>query len=192
MKLFKLLFFLLFLSPFFLFSQTESRPTYGPRKDKHKNKTDELDRKQGLWKHYDYYGTLIMEIEYLNDKRNGMYRRYYTNGRLMRETEYLDGIKDGIFKKYSFDGLVTEGEYSEGKKENIWTNYYSNGQIRSTGIYKKGLKEGEWKYYNRKGEPNGSIIYKGGRDIREIEASAKKAAEEKKLMEAKKKTVKYR
>lgn len=128
-----------------------------------------------------------MEVEYQDDKRNGMMRRYYTNGRVMRETEYLYGIKDGVFKKYSYDGISAEGEYSEGKKENLWINYYSHGQVKSEGIYKKGHKEGEWKYYNRKGDLINAIIFKGGLDVKAIEAAEKKSVADKKAIEEKQK-----
>ncbi len=177
---------ILFVIPAWAYSQTEYKPKYSPRKEKHRNKRDELDRKQGLWKHYNYLGTLIQEVEYLDDKRNGIQRLYYGNGRVMRETEYLYGIKDGSFKRYSYDGLATEGEYVEGKKQNQWTNYYSSGQIKNTGFYLKGYKDGIWKYYNRKGEQINTIVFKGGRDVQEILEAEKKAADAKKATEAKK------
>jgi antitoxin component YwqK of YwqJK toxin-antitoxin module len=178
--------FMLFLISSVGFGQTESKPKYAPRKDKHRNVRDELDRKQGLWKHYDYSGTLIWEVEYLNDQKNGISRRYYPNGRVMRETEYSFGIKDGTFKRFGYDGLLTEGEYSEGKKANQWTNYFSDGQIKSTGLYKAGHKNGEWKYYNRKGAQVNSIVYKNGVDVQELLAAEKRAADLKKATEVKK------
>jgi antitoxin component YwqK of YwqJK toxin-antitoxin module len=160
------------------FGQKEEKPKYSPRKEKHRNKTDELGRKQGLWKHYNYLGILAWEIEYADDMRNGVSKRYYYNGRLMRETEYSYGIKDGFFKRYDYDGNVrAEGEYLNGKKANRWANYYSSGQIRNEGFYKAGFKEGTWKYYNRKGQLINSIVFKNGIDEQVILAREKKAAD---------------
>ena len=178
---------LFFIIPTIALGQSEHRPKYGPRKDKHRNKTDELDRKQGLWKHYNYLGTLIMEVEYLDDRRHGMSRRYYGNGRIMRETEFIYGVKDGPFKRFNFDGIVEEGDYSEGKKVGLWTNYFSDGQIRKTGPYDKGKKEGEWNYYNRKGKLINHIVFHEGKDLRVIMEAKKKAEEEKKAAELKEK-----
>jgi antitoxin component YwqK of YwqJK toxin-antitoxin module len=166
-------------------SQTAVRPKYAPAKSKHKNKTDELERKQGLWKHYNLEGTLIWEVEYLDDRRHGLSKRYYGNGRLMRETEYQYDKKDGIFKRYDYDGVVTEGEYDLGKKANQWTYYYSNGQIRSQGMYVGGQKNGPWQYYSRKGALLKTIVFKDGRDVNDILAEEKKAAEAKKAAKSK-------
>lgn len=104
----------------------------------------------------------------------------------MKETEYLYGVKDGIYKRYNFDGLVTEGEYSNGKKNGHWTNYYSPDLIKNAGQYKMGYKEGEWIYYNRKGDQINKIVFKDGKDLRIILEAQKKAEDEKRLAEEKK------
>ena len=168
---------LLWLAPLGANSQTEHKPMYAPARDKHRNKTDELNRKQGLWKHYNMDGVLIWEVEYLDDRRHGISKRYYGNGRIMRETEYQYGLKDGSFKRYDYDGVICEGEYALGKKTNRWINYYSNGQIKSEGQYSNGAKNGEWKYYNRKGQQVNTIVFKNGRDEREILAEQKKLSD---------------
>lgn len=178
------------LIPSISFSQTEHKPKYSPRKENHKNRKDELDRKQGLWKHYNRDRILMWEVEYLDDKKNGISRRYYGNGRIMKETEYSYGIKDGIFNRYGYDGLTMEGQYLNGRKSNKWTNYFSNGQMKSTGLYVNGHKHGEWYYYNRKGAQTGIIVFKGGRDVRDILAAEKKAAELKAAASKPKKTFK--
>lgn len=166
---------ILSFAPVSSFCQTEHKPKYAPARDKHKNKTDELDRKQGLWKHYSMDGVLTWEVEYLDDRRHGISKRYYGNGRIMRETEYQYGRKDGTYKRYDYDGVITEGEYSLGKKVNHWINYYSGGHIKSEGQYNNGVKNGEWKYYNRKGLQTNTILFKEGRDVRDILAEEKKA-----------------
>jgi len=165
----------------------DTKPKYAPRGEKHRNKTDDLGRKQGLWKHYNLDSDLTWEVEYLNDKRNGISKRFYANNKIMRETEYQFGIKDGSFKRYDYNGtILTEGEYDLGKKSSQWTNFYTNGQTRSEGQYIKGLKDGEWKYYNRRGDLVNTIMFRNGKDMRDIQLAEKKAADAKKAIEAKK------
>src|SRR5574339_176770 len=106
MKIITAFLLIAFFLPAVGYSQTERKPKYAPRKEKHRNKTDALDRKQGLWRHYNYLGTLMWEVEYTDDKRNGISRRYYFNGKVMKETEYVFGIRDGFFKRYDYDGMV--------------------------------------------------------------------------------------
>lgn len=108
---------LILLLPFLGFSQTEEKPKYAPGKEKHKNKTDEIGQKQGVWKFYNSGGELIHEIEYVNDVRHGMSKRFYPYSKIMEETEYQNGVKEGTYIRYFYSGNVKqEGEYLEGKK----------------------------------------------------------------------------
>jgi len=160
--------------------QTEERPRYAPRKEKHRNKTDELERKQGTWKYFNSQGQIMLEIEYQDDARNGVTKQYYQFAKVMRETEYHFGVKDGVFKQYYYGGQVrTEGVYSSGRRADNWISYYSDGQMKSEGTYKNGEKNGDWKYYNHKGELTATITFKNGKDMREILAEQKKAADAK-------------
>ena len=78
---------LFLLLPLFTFAQTEEKPKYAPGKEKHKNKTDEIGQKQGVWKFYNSNGELLHEIEYMNDVRHGMSKRFYPYSKIMEETE---------------------------------------------------------------------------------------------------------
>jgi hypothetical protein len=159
------------------FSQTEERPRYAPRKEKHRNKTDEMGRKQGTWKYFNSYGQIMLEIEYQDNARNGVTKQYYQYAKVMRETEYHFGIKDGVFKQYYYSGQVkTEGAYASGSRSERWTSYYSDGQMKSEGAYKNGSRDGDWKFYDHKGQLAGTITYKNGVDMRDIMAAEKKAA----------------
>jgi antitoxin component YwqK of YwqJK toxin-antitoxin module len=157
----------LLMIPFLSWCQTATKPRYSPRKEKHRNIRDEIDRKQGLWKHYNYLGTLTWEVEYLNDRKHGFSRRYFGNGLIMKETEYEYGIKEGIFRRYNYNGVASEGEFLEGKKSGHWTNYYLHGEKKNEGNYLRGRKQGEWKYFNRKGIEINKIIFREGKDIRD-------------------------
>ncbi len=165
---------------------TEERPKYAPRKEKNKNKTDEIGRKQGKWVFYNTFSEKISEIDFVNDKKEGVERKFYGYDRVKEETEYLAGVKDGQYTKYYFSSQVQmEGAYKDGKKDGKWTKYFEDGSIRQEGAYKEGKKDGVWKTYNRKGNVVGQTTYKDGVDVDVLEAKRKKEEEAKKAAEKK-------
>ena len=180
-------FLLLFLIPSVSICQIEEKPQYASGKGKkHRNKTDELGQKQGLWKMYNSNGQLMSEIEYVNNQKHGVQRTYYPYEKIMEETEYQYGVKEGEYKKYYYSGQVSvEGQYVAGKKEERWSKFYSDGQTQWEGTYKRGVRDGEWKFYDRKGNMINTTVYKNGVDVKELEAA--KAAEEKRKQEELKK-----
>src|SRR5436190_15483423 len=105
-------------SPIVSFSQaSEEKPQYAPGKEKHRNKTDELGRKQGTWVFYNTFGEKLSETDFVNDQKEGMEKKYYGYDRIKEELEFLGGIKEGQYTKYFFSGQVQlEGQYKEGKK----------------------------------------------------------------------------
>ncbi|MFZ7114918.1 MAG: hypothetical protein ACO1G9_06040, partial [Bacteroidota bacterium] len=57
------MFLLLALFPLMLLAQgSEEKPKYAPGKEKHRNKTDEIGRKQGQWMFFNTFGDKIAEI----------------------------------------------------------------------------------------------------------------------------------
>ena len=136
-------FLLLALFPVLLFSQgSEEKPKYAPGKEKHRNKTDEIGRKQGQWMFFNTFGDKIAEIDFVNDVKEGIERKFYSYDKPREETEYLAGVKDGVYTKYFFSGQVQlEGAYKDGKKDGKWTKYFEDGSIRQDGAYKNGKKE---------------------------------------------------
>jgi len=168
------------LTPLLSYCQgKEEKPAFAPGKEKHRNKTDELGRKQGTWMFFNTFGEKLSEIDFVNDQKEGMEKRYYGYDRIKEEQEFLGGIKEGQCTKYFFSGQVQmEGQYKEGKKDGKWTKYFEDGSIRSEGSYTMGKKEGVWKTYNRKGVAVSQVTYKGGVDTQEIEAAMKKKSDE--------------
>src|SRR5947209_1444570 len=79
----------LFALPFYSHSQGEERPKYAPGKEKHRNKTDEFGRKQGIWVYYNFFGEKFLETPWINDHKEGVEKRYFFNGKTKEETEYL-------------------------------------------------------------------------------------------------------
>jgi len=179
--------FLLSIPLLSLSQGSEEKPAYAPGKEKHRNKTDELGRKQGTWMFFNTFGEKLSEIDFVNDQKEGMEKRYFGYDRIREEQEFLAGIKEGQYTKYFFSGQVSmEGQYKEGKKDGKWTKYFEDGTIRSEGSYSMGKKEGVWKTYNRKGVAVSQSTYKGGVDVVALEAAAKKKEEEKKAADKKK------
>ncbi len=142
------------------YSQTEERVPFGPRGVK--NKRDELNRRQEVWKIYNIYGYLISETEYKNDKKEGKCTVYYPveGGKVKEEIQYFDGKKDDAYiKKYISGQTAVEGSFNLGMRIGLWTFYYEDGQTKTTGNYILGKKDGEWKTYNRKGVLTKTINY---------------------------------
>jgi hypothetical protein len=177
----------LIVHPFNSYAQAkEEKPKYAPGKEKHRNRTDEIGRKQGKWIFYNTFGEKISEIDFVNDQKEGIDRRFYGYDRVREETEYLAGVKDGQYTKYYFSSQVQlEGNYKDGKKDGKWTRYFEDGSNRQEGNYKRGKKDGLWKTYNRKGNVVGQVEYKEGINVAELEAKKQKEADAKKEAEKK-------
>jgi hypothetical protein len=192
MNLKKLLFLLLLICiqsavPALVHAQAkEEKPKYAPGKEKHRNRTDEIGRKQGKWMFYNTFGEKISEIDFVNDQKEGVERKFYAYDRVKEETEYLAGVKEGSYTKYYFSSQVQlEGSYKDGKKDGKWTRYFEDGSIRQEGSYVDGKRDGVWKTYNRKGAVVSQAAFKGGINVEEIEAKKKKDEDAKKAAEKK-------
>ena len=156
-----LLWFFWFVVQLQSYSQTAVRPINGPRSEKHV--TDELGRRQGVWKYYHANGDLREESTYVNNLQEGTCTKYFQGKKTQIECNYLNGRKDGDYKRYFLSGQVAiEGKYIYGQRDGVWTEYYEDGQTKSEREYKKGVREGNWKIYNRKGEKLSDVTYKNG------------------------------
>ena len=145
-------------------AQTSVRPINGPRSEKHV--TDELGRRQGVWRYYYANEDVREEINYVNNLQEGLNTKYFQGKKIQVESNYLGGRKDGEYKRYFLSGQAAiEGKYIYGQRDGKWIEYYEDGQIKSEREYKKGVKEGNWKSYDRKGELLGDITYKNGVDV---------------------------
>ena len=128
----RILFILLFTTPFIGFGQREEKIEY-------------WDNDQ-----------VLSQIHYLDGKRDGSCRHWYKNGQLMNEGFYKNGKMIGYWISYYENGQIqnhgnykyTEsGVYS--RKDGVWKYYYDNGQIQSESIIKDGVEE--LKFYDKEG-----------------------------------------
>lgn len=156
---------LLLVIPTFVFSQSARRPKFAAGGDKHRNKKDAYDRKQGTWKFYSASRLLIAEVNYLNNKKHGISRRFYPHtGNSMEEAEYFDGKRHGDYKTFFYTGAEKIlGEYDYGKRTGDWTSFYHNtSEVKAEGKYLRGKKDGNWKYYSSNGKLKYTLTYNLG------------------------------
>lgn len=156
---------LFFFFPHLLcFSQKSVRPINGPRSER--NVTDELGRRQGVWRYYYQDGDLREEINYVNNLQEGLNTKYFHGKKTQVECNYLGGRKDGEYKRYFLSGqTAVEGKYVFGQRDGQWIEYYEDGQTKSERGYKRGVKDGNWKRYDRKGTLVSDVTYKKGVDV---------------------------
>ena len=97
--------------------------------------------KNGIWKEYNYNGTMKEEGEYIKGKKNGILKEYIYNGKLEFQGEYKDGLRNGKGKEYFDNGNVLyEGEYADDLRKGNGKEYFRNGKILFSGEYLKGKK----------------------------------------------------
>lgn len=134
---------------------------------------DNEEIKNGFYKKYSSYETLLIEGFYLNNKRNGIWK-YYNNGIIKSEGNYKDDIQVGEKKEYDIDGnlisitnydangdltgafkifnaerkCITEGKFLKSELDGKLNYYYDDGKIRCTTLYSnsKGI-DTAWSYY---------------------------------------------
>ena len=102
-----------------------------------------MNGKRWNGKLFDYWNTLICEVEVLNGEIQGKGKEYFKNGKLSFEGEYLNGYRwNG--KGYDENGNL-QFEIKNGKgKGRI---YYSHGYLRFEGEYLNGKKHGKGKEF---------------------------------------------
>jgi len=52
--------------------------------------TNSLGKENGIFKSYNWYGQLEIEVNYIDDKKDGIQKSYYKNGQLLQEVNYID------------------------------------------------------------------------------------------------------
>jgi antitoxin component YwqK of YwqJK toxin-antitoxin module len=93
--------------------------------------------KNGKWKEFNKYATLIAEGFYVNNQKHGTWKEYYDHtGTIMIEENFLHGVSHGRF-----------------------TSYHPNGKILSQGEFYNGLREGYFNVYNEEGNNIRSLLF---------------------------------
>lgn len=108
------------------------------------------NKKEGVWKDYDYNGKLKNQSNYKDDSYFGEQKQFDLDGKTT--TVYytnIDGQLDGNFKIFNAkNSCVASGNYTKNKQEGKWTYYYDNEKIRCVIPYKNDLIiDTSWSYY---------------------------------------------
>lgn len=101
----------------------------------------------GSWK--SYYEDGSIEEESINDevgKKNGIIKTYDYDGKLYYEMEYKKGELIA-YKYYAKDGKIIKEDRRK-KGEFQLTGYYPNGVKKLEGVYSSVGKKGQWRYYD--------------------------------------------
>lgn len=119
------------------------------------NRTDDLGRKQGLFKEFFPDGVLKMEGTYLNDLKHGYFKYYYEDGTLKKTEKYENGVliespetaKIRFRQEFYPDGsLMSEGTFRKGVKDGVYKEFDENGELITSGLFAMGKLLAKGKY----------------------------------------------
>ncbi|MBL7852654.1 MAG: tetratricopeptide repeat protein [Cyclobacteriaceae bacterium] len=121
-------------------------------------------KKEGIWKYYSRYGTLISQSDQRNDMAQGKLTRYFPSGAVREETEYVDDEVNGYVITYYANGKVEqEGWMTGGQRQQRWVTYSKEGMITSDYYFLNGKERGLGLDYALDGKPLFSAFYEEGR-----------------------------
>ncbi len=132
-------------------------------------------QRDGLWKHYNADGTLLMQMLYAKDKvvkekkENGTFRTFYPDEQLMSEETWKLGKREGKFTEYHDNGRWTERPAKVGPDgaERSETERVLDGQTKKReGTYKNDKLEGEVKEWDEKNKLVKTTMYKEGVEVK--------------------------
>jgi hypothetical protein len=146
---------------FVAFAQSKksgNKPVKEEKKKDNLNKTDGLDRKQGLWfyKHDAYLGEpLYYEYgSYKDDKKTGIWTKLDADQSLMATENYNHGVLNGTSQYYEKGRLVCIGNYrglnQTQKFDSIWVTNPITGMDTMVAVPTETgyTKHGTWRYYD--------------------------------------------
>jgi antitoxin component YwqK of YwqJK toxin-antitoxin module len=111
------------------------------------------EKKDSLWRYYDYNGLLLKEERYSNGVAQGAWIVYFGNGKPSDVTSYRNGLKHGVWTQYFEEGAIqSKATYADGSLEGLMSVYHPNGKLKTSGRYVAGVKTGVWMTYNEEGK----------------------------------------
>ncbi|MCS6823993.1 MAG: tetratricopeptide repeat protein [Cytophagaceae bacterium] len=126
--------------------------------------------KKGLWKYYDFFGTLISEENYDKEgKLQGFEKVYYKSGALKSVTNYKDNEPNGKYTTYYPNGKIKhEGWLVNGKLEGYQYEYYIDGTLKEKSYYLNNELHGYTEFYSVNGKLEREELYENGIIQKEI------------------------
>ena len=102
--------------------------------------------RNGWYKEFNKYATLIAEGLYVNNEKHGVWKEYYDHtGTIMIEEHYRYGIQHGRF-----------------------ASYHPNGQLLSEGEFINGFREGYFKVYDEEGNNTRSLLFINNNQVEDL------------------------
>jgi antitoxin component YwqK of YwqJK toxin-antitoxin module len=121
-------------------------------------------KKDSVWKIFDYLQNLRQKDQYVNGKREGKSITFFPDGNVLESKTYHNDLENGKWQQFFDNGeLKLEGNYVDGKIEGPVTYYNAEGKKEISGAYKNDVKEGRWIYYDDNGNPKDSMSFHNGR-----------------------------
>lgn len=95
--------------------------------------------RNGKWKEYNRYGTLVSEGTYKNGLRHGTWKVYSDTGQLVIEEDYVNGVLDGTYKAFHENGTpISVGHYCKNKRDGEFRIFREDGILNKVLRFKDG------------------------------------------------------
>ncbi len=109
------------------------------------------DKKEGVWKRYDFKDNLIQMASYSDGLLHGPIVSFYENGSIYTTGYYINDTINGNMSLYFEDGkLNISSNFLNGKKEGFNYLYDRNRNLKFKKFYLEGKKNGRQYEYDNK------------------------------------------
>ncbi|MCB0480121.1 MAG: hypothetical protein KDC83_01755 [Flavobacteriales bacterium] len=111
-----------------------------------------LQKRTGIWKHFDADGDISSQEMYADGKKNGPARIYFKDGKIAKELNYQMGTMSGDCIEFFPSGSVkSKFRYVDDKIEGPIEHYYNDERIWIKGYYTNNMRDKIWSYYKQEG-----------------------------------------
>lgn len=130
-------------------------------------------KKDSVWTHYNFMGTLAYKETYKDDVLHGKKTVYYlpvspedNRNRIMQEIHFEEGVLNGPVKEYFPDGVLkTEGKYKDGRYDGLVKHYRPNETLDYEERWKNKNKHGWSIAYDAQGKEVVRRYYYHGEEL---------------------------
>jgi antitoxin component YwqK of YwqJK toxin-antitoxin module len=110
------------------------------------NKTDDQDRKQGVWKK-GYKNSAVFKYvgQFKDDKPYGEFIYFYESGNIQSKIKFYNKgiVAYNVMYHESSGYVMAKGKYSNEQKDSLWLYYDNQGHLKSQENYKNGKLNGQ-------------------------------------------------
>ena len=141
-------------------------------------------KKDSVWTHFNFLGTLSFKETYKNDVLHGKKTVYYIpaspedkRNRILQEQHFENGELNGPVREFFPDGVLKkEGNYRNGRPDGLVKHYRPDGTLDYEERWKNRQKHGWWMAYDSQGKEVARRYFYKGEELsgKELEAHLKK------------------